>query len=713
MDDKYEIKIRLYKPLFNDICFLELFDQTKKFEGDVISFDIPKKKFSQFQTNLPTKLFMKNKKNSFLFDCILNLAKGNNTYHFLSGEEVILYELLFFDVENLIIKVDGNLITEFDYFGKFKKVSLININNSEIEINGNIINLGDFKPVYHSKNNSFQYSFYDIEQKLIASKIITPIELKDFSLIYQQNIRFLEKFSKEISSIKNDDSFDKILLYLNKKYCGLYVKLKDELHIVLPKKILQNTLNQSEFVDFFYFYSELKIFYLLYYNEDKDFNFFEKIFKNLDDFFCNLKKDNDLIVFEKISILMSYAELFKIIESPNTFIDIKFKYIKFDKVEKNSIIHLSYEFINKYIDNLTENSPSYFHLVELNSDFGFYNEEIVFSFDIVCLSDLKSHLKEIIPTVILFFELKDSDKNAFTDDSIGAIGVNKATLLKPYKDLDITKNILHESKYDAKDAAMKLAEDIMHESFGHKKLKLQFDFFEKDTKDTPKKCFKDKKLKELVSINEINHEKYINILFNDEKSDSGNYFESSFGRLSNTSIYTFTYLSLIKHGKLIDYPELFYNRDNLETLQKYAYYRYLYFKAKKTAAKDEKNEIEKFNLKNIEELNDLSLSDEIDYLSKFVAENFTEEINTKTDFNPNDNTKIIQLDTKNYLGKKRVINFDIKTITSCVDKNKKEPLINPGKLSRKELLNKIANPNLSFEQRRIYFKHFSKLNQKI
>ena len=183
MDDNYKIKIRLYKPSFKDICFLELLDQTKKFEGEIISFDIPKNKFNQFQINLPTKIFMKNKKNNFLFDYKINLVKGNNTYHFLSGNEVILHELLFFDVERLTIIVDGKQINEYDCFGKFKKVSLINIKNYEIEINGNKINLGDFRFVYDFKDNSFRYSFYDIEQKLIASKVIKQIELKDFNLI--------------------------------------------------------------------------------------------------------------------------------------------------------------------------------------------------------------------------------------------------------------------------------------------------------------------------------------------------------------------------------------------------------------------------------------------------------------------------------------------------------------------------------------------------
>ena len=711
MGENYKTKIILYEPFFKDICYVELLDQTKKFEGNDIIFDVSKDKFGQFQINLYTKLIMRNKNKKPLFYCTLNLVKGNNTYHFLSGKEVELHELLFFDVEELNIIVDGKKINSYDCFGKFKKVSLINLDNYEIGINGNKINLSNFRPYCEPKDNSFMYSFYDIEQKLIASKLIKTLELKDFNLIFEQNINILERYSNDISEIKSAESFNRVFSSLNNRYCNLYLKLKDEFNLVLPKTILEKTLNQDIFVDFFYYYAKLKIFVLLYFREDKDFKLFEKIFKNLQAIFSGLNEDNSLIAFEKISVLMSYSELFNIIDSPKIFADTKFQYIKVDKVEKNSIIYLSYEFINNYIENLTEDSPSYLQLVELNSELGYFNGNKVFSYDIVVLSDLKSHLKQIIPTVISFYELNNSNKNTFTECSIGAIGINKVTLINPYKNLDITKNILIDSKYDVKDAAMKLSEDIMHEAFGHKKLNLRFDFYEKDIKETQKKCFKNKKLKELVQINNINHEKYINILFDKDKSDSGNYFESSFGKFANTNIYTFTCLSRIKHGKLIDYPDLFYNRENLKKLQKYAYYRYLYFRAKENAEEVKKNKADNLNFKNIEELNELTLSEEIDYLSKFVSENLSDEIVTKTENNPNDNAKIFLNNTEKYIGKKRIIDFDFEKIDNYIEEKEKEP--SPEKLSRKDLLNKILNTNLSYEQRRIYFKLISKQNYKI
>jgi hypothetical protein len=192
MGENYKTKIILYEPFFKDICYVELLDQTKKFEGNDIIFDVSKDKFGQFQINLYTKLIMRNKNKKPLFYCTLNLVKGNNTYHFLSGKEVELHELLFFDVEELNIIVDGKKINSYDCFGKFKKVSLINLDNYEIGINGNKINLSNFRPYCEPKDNSFMYSFYDIEQKLIASKLIKTLELKDFNLIFKQNINILQ-----------------------------------------------------------------------------------------------------------------------------------------------------------------------------------------------------------------------------------------------------------------------------------------------------------------------------------------------------------------------------------------------------------------------------------------------------------------------------------------------------------------------------------------
>ena len=77
-----------------------------------------------------------------------------------------------------------------------------------------------------------------------------------------------------------------------------------------------------------------------------------------------------------------------------------------------------------------------------------------------------------------------------------------------------------------------------------------------------------KKLKSLGNVNRTNKENVINVLHGDEKkSYSGHYYESSFGKLKDTSLYAMTHLSLIIHWeKLINSPEVFYQKENLEKL---------------------------------------------------------------------------------------------------------------------------------------------------
>ena len=189
---------------------------------------------------------------------------------------------------------------------------------------------------------------------------------------------------------------------------------------------------------------------------------------------------------------------------------------------------------------------------------------------------MKSHLKETIPSIIVFYEYNNSKNLALMESTLGGVGVNKAQLYKEGEIIELDKNHINEKENVVKNISMRLAEDLMHECFGHKKFQLHHIICYKQEKSTPIKCFDNKQLKELVPV--MNYKtKYINILSNDEGSDSGNYFESSFGKLEKTRLYTFSFLKLIKNkGKLLDNPLLFTDKNNLEKLQKYVYYKFLY-----------------------------------------------------------------------------------------------------------------------------------------
>ena len=59
---------------------------------------------------------------------------------------------------------------------------------------------------------------------------------------------------------------------------------------------------------------------------------------------------------------------------------------------------------------------------------------------------------------------------------------------------------------------MKLSLSLKHECFGHIKFQIHSYFNKKKISQTPKKCFDDKKLKSLVSINKTIRDDTINVL---------------------------------------------------------------------------------------------------------------------------------------------------------------------------------------------------------
>lgn len=125
----------------------------------------------------------------------LNLLKILNTYHLLSLEEdMVLYELLFYDEENVKIIVDDIEIKEYDNVGKFKRFDLITILKCKIKVNETELFLYEFVKLNNLNGNSFQFSFYDINNKYIVSKRINTIENMSFSSFYNKYIKKLNRY---------------------------------------------------------------------------------------------------------------------------------------------------------------------------------------------------------------------------------------------------------------------------------------------------------------------------------------------------------------------------------------------------------------------------------------------------------------------------------------------------------------------------------------
>ena len=140
------------------------------------------------------------------------------------------------------------------------------------------------------------------------------------------------------------------------------------------------------------------------------------------------------------------------------------------------------------------------------------------------LSELKNHLRELFPSVICFYTFEKVDNAAFHYPVIMGISVNESDLFEDCEKFSLDKNCFNEKRYDVKNVAMILAQNMSHECFCHVKFQIHSDFCDKEINETPKKCFDNKLLKKLVGINNSIKNNTINILANNDKSDSGTLF---------------------------------------------------------------------------------------------------------------------------------------------------------------------------------------------
>lgn len=721
MNGNYTVKFILHS--FTNGYFLCLFKKKKQLKDKVITYEFSKDEFDEFQNSLPKKLLVMDEAGKVVSKYTLNLLKGENTYHYFSSKNKKSHELIFYKEQNLRIIVNGEEINEYDSYGNFKRVSFINLDNNEIKINETQIDLFSVLGLNQNKYQSYQHSFYDINKKYIVSRRIKTIQNMNFSKFYEKYIDNLSKFDTNLSELNKDVNYYnsndfKVYSY----YKQTFTDIEKELNLNLPKNVLEKTMTADDisvdYLNFFYKYVKMRIYFSFYYTEDKSYDNFVKIINYLNVIYNKLKKDDDYSIFEKSSILMSFAELFSIQKSCELILRSNFSYIKVDKAKNNSIIYLSMKFLNEFINNLDEDSPSYFKLIELNSSHGYYLNEKTFSYDIINLSDLKKHLKETLPSVISLYRLEEVDDNGFTENSIRSVGINESKLLKGYENINLYDNYFEEREIDVKNIAMKLSKTMMHECFGHVKFQFHSSFCKRKISDTPKKCFDNKIYKKLVQINKINKKNCINILNDYNDSDSGSYFESSFGKLPEAELYTSTLLSNVDRiGKLLEHPELFYKKEKIGKLQKYAFLKYTYKivkeeeEAEGIPMNNEKTEKEIYS---DEELEKMSIDEEIEklsnYLLKFSSKNSKKEEKEESEIVPESETEKVKL----FLKKKR--NRHKKCDSPKRIKEKKIPsarILFPKITSRNKLIKKLSTENMPFVKHTYYFKLFLKSRTKI
>ena len=237
--------------------------------------------------------------------------------------------------------------------------------------------------------------------------------------------------------------------------------------------------------------------------------------------------------------------------------------------EKNSIIYKVYNFLDEFIKGLSYESIIFQSLLYLDGGIGFYKNEPVYCYDLSNLEMIKSHLKEILPQIIIFYSAQNEEK-AFTMAEFGGICINETNLLKNIKSPSSKKYINYNIDTSLKDEekddiAMNIVIYLIHEAFGHKKFA-----FSENGINSPKKVVNSHnkiiELKYKGDLIENDEENEYILELNNEKGDSGHYLELAYGKYENALLIKLL-LDMENKGKLINRPDLF--TDSGEKLREY------------------------------------------------------------------------------------------------------------------------------------------------
>ena len=292
-------------------------------------------------------------------------------------------------------------------------------------------------------------------------KIITSLTNQDFEAFYEENNCNLEFFDEAIEKLKSmKDGFDTQFSEIYQSFRYIYLKLETNLNLFLPKNLLLNMLNASKYYEFFYLFVKIEIFY--YFNRciDKSKDNFIILFEIFNKVYEQLNGQKDLKIFEKITILLGYKFIFSEYNSCEGYIKTNLYYVKLKKAEEKSVIDLSMKFLKNYINGLKEEITSFFNLVEINSGIGYYSYKEVFTYYIILINYLKKYLIETLPSVIKFYNEKDTKNIAMTENIIWSICVNEAKIFGEYEKIKMDAFYPHKKISKINDISMNLAKKL-------------------------------------------------------------------------------------------------------------------------------------------------------------------------------------------------------------------------------------------------------------
>ena len=627
-------KIMSYKLSFDNIIH--------KLDSDVANYEIPENifKYGKEKTRIFIELYGTSNQLLSKIQFPVNYYE-NNVYLQIDGDgNGSNFEMVFSNAKGLNVKAKEKEFNAFDSCGiaDMKKITILNCDFDSIMVKDQKIQLEKYFIRYPSKFLLFSINLKDYK---VIVQPFEEVKQPEIHLLMKQKLIF-EKFYRDlVSLLKQDLEYKNQYTLIIKKYMNIesfYLGLN------LSSKYLEEYFkdNNIRLNDTFFYYTIYCQFYHGYsiYMEDKP--LFQKIVDKTITFFNKIYNEENFNEYDKILLFSKVARILFLCEDIDSLNKINIEYFIVSNCEKNSIIYKAIEFYNIYVDLISEQSRVFPYLLNLDSGTGYYDNDIVYTFDMISLKMIKYHLKEICPKFLVFYYQKN-DTLANSNKSIPCISINLYNLLKEYSSKKIILDKTMKNKGDTvDDLAMNLFILLFHECMGHKKFA-----YNKNKKKSPKKIInQNNDLIELRRRCEFKVDDGQDYILGDNcknRGDSGSFLGLAYGKFRKDLIMDLM-LTIKGKGSLIKRPDLFTGSNN-DILRKYIILKLIAKEKnisinKKGTIEEEIQEFEKFiNYEKI--INEPTLS--INKESKYIGKKIKRE---------NDKDNDNDIDTESYLKEK-------------------------------------------------------------
>ena len=538
------------------------------------------------------------------------------------------YQLLFKDInsiEIIIPSIPSDIkITDYDTnnTNDRKRVLMINYPYEDIRINCSNIHLNESLPPNNINKHLFNFSFYDISKGLILSKVYDDEKDLKMKKYIEKNKKIFSLLFSQINKLNKIESEKEY----NDKYSCLKTYNLDKFKIHL--NFSNNKLKEFSGADIINFeFNKVFSLIILYFRKlvNIQFNEFKKLYNYIFQQLTKIKDDKNLQGYQKILIMEQFLLCATKFKNLNHFIDSNFQYYLFSKAENNSIIYYVKNFIHHFIEDLKDTDKVYYRLIELDAGISYYKYKSFYSFDLKNLDEIKSHLRDMMKDLITFYNNEEDNNNSFCSKHFKYATINIKSVDNSKK-LELDKTLKDDNIIEGKRIASKIIIAYFHEIACH----IKFGFSNLEYIDWPNKCISNKNaIQTLVPYNiDLKYKNAIRILNENEKSDSGSFFESIFGKVG--AIYIKDLLDNINnYWIIIDRPELFLEK--LPLFSKYIKYRFIF---------------EHFQLEELSDSN-ITIEEEIEYMNLQFKKNDIdiekiEQNDKKIEEEINENENIIQ-----------------------------------------------------------------------